>query len=124
MDYIAQLNLLLSEVINLSFLWIFDTGPRSATIYCSQKRKLLTNINPFHPMNPKWIIVCVRVCVPGPAHIIYLERTCMYPGSQAPFLGEEVTSSAIVGSNTNLVRLCHPFEGLGGLLTKFFSRDG
>ena len=44
----------------------------------------------------------------------------MYPGSQAPFWGEEVTSPAIVGLNTFLVRLCHPIEGLGGLLTKFF----
>ena len=48
----------------------------------------------------------------------------LYPGSQAPFWGEEVTSPAIVGLNTILVRLCHPIEGLGGLLTKFFWRDG
>ena len=47
-----------------------------------------------------------------------------YPGSQAPFWGEEVTSPAIVGLNTILVRLCHPIEGLGGLLTEFFWRDG
>ena len=47
-----------------------------------------------------------------------------YPGSQAPFWGEEVTSPAIVGLNTFLVRLCHPIEGLGELLTKFFWRDG
>ena len=47
-----------------------------------------------------------------------------YPGSQAPFWGEEVTSPAIVGLNTILVRLCHPIEGLGGLLTKFFWHDG
>ena len=47
-----------------------------------------------------------------------------YPGSQAPFWGEEVTSPAIVGLNTFLVRLCHPIEGLGGLLTKYFWRDG
>ena len=47
-----------------------------------------------------------------------------YPGSQAPFWGEEVTSPAIVGLNTFLVRLCHPIEGLGGLLMKFFWRDG
>ena len=52
-------------------------------------------------------------------------HTCHpYPGSQAPFLGGEVTSPAIVGLNTFLVRLCHPIEGLGGLLTKFFWRDG
>ena len=31
-----------------------------------------------------------------------------------------MTSPAIVGLNTFLVRLCHPIEGLGGLLTKFF----
>ena len=49
---------------------------------------------------------------------------CKYPGSQAPFWGEEVTSPAIVGLNTILVRRCHPIEGLGGLLTKFFWRDG
>ena len=48
----------------------------------------------------------------------------LYPGSQAPFWGEEVTSPAIVGLNTFLVRLCHPIEGLGGLLTKSFWRDG
>ena len=47
-----------------------------------------------------------------------------YPGSQAPFWGEEVTSPAIVGLNTILVRLYHPIEGLGGLLTEFFWRDG
>ena len=47
-----------------------------------------------------------------------------YPGSQAPFWGEEVTSPAIVVLNTFLVRLCHPIEGLGGLLAKFFWRDG
>ena len=44
----------------------------------------------------------------------------LYPGSQAPFWEEEVTSPAIVGLNTILVRLCHPIEGLGGLLTDFF----
>ena len=49
---------------------------------------------------------------------------CIYPGSQAPFWGEEVTPPAIVGLNTILVRLCHPIEGLGGLLMKFFWRDG
>ena len=43
-----------------------------------------------------------------------------YPGSQASFWGEEVTSPPIVGLNTILVRLCHPIEGLGGLLTKLF----
>ena len=48
----------------------------------------------------------------------------LYPGSQALFWGEEVTSPAIVGLNTFLVRLFHPIEGLGGLLTKFFWRDG
>ena len=48
----------------------------------------------------------------------------IYPGSQAPFWGEEVTSPAIVGLNTFLVRLCHPIEGLGGLLTNLFWRDG
>ena len=48
----------------------------------------------------------------------------LYPGSQAPFWGEEVTSPAIVGLNTFLVRLCHPIEGLCGLLTKFIWRDG
>ena len=53
-----------------------------------------------------------------------LEVRIRYPGSQAPFLGEEVTSPAIVGLNTFLVRLCHPIEGLGGLLTKIFWRDG
>ena len=49
-----------------------------------------------------------------------------YPGSQAPFWEEEVTSPAIVGLNTFLViiRLCHPIEGLGGLLTNLFWRDG
>ena len=47
-----------------------------------------------------------------------------YPGSQAPFWGQEVTSPAIVGLNTILVRLCHPIVGLGGLLTKFFWHDG
>ena len=47
-----------------------------------------------------------------------------YPGSQAPFWGEEVTSPAIVCLNTFLVRLCHPIEGLGGLLTKYIWRDG
>ena len=31
-----------------------------------------------------------------------------------------MTSPAIVGLNTILVRLCHPTEGLGGLLTKMF----
>ena len=55
-------------------------------------------------------------------------RRGLYPGSQAPFWGEEVTSPAIVGLNTFLVRLCHPIEGLGGLLTNFFYfffwRDG
>ena len=48
----------------------------------------------------------------------------LFSGSQAPFWGEEVTSPAIVGLNTFLVRVCHPIEGLGGLLTKFFWRDG
>ena len=48
----------------------------------------------------------------------------LYPGSQAPFWGEEVTSPAIVGLNIFLVRLCHPIEGLGGLLTNFFWHDG
>ena len=47
----------------------------------------------------------------------------LYPGSQAPFWGEEVTSPAIVGLNTILVRLCHSIEGLDGLLTKLFWRD-
>ena len=47
-----------------------------------------------------------------------------YPGSQAPFWGEEVTSPAIVGLSTFLVRLCHPIESLGELLTKYFWRDG
>ena len=47
-----------------------------------------------------------------------------YPGSQAPFWGEEVTSPAIVGLNTILVRLCHRIEGLSGLLTNLFWRDG
>ena len=47
-----------------------------------------------------------------------------YPGSQVPFWGEEVTSPAIVGLNTILVRLCHPIEGLGGLLTILFWHDG
>ena len=56
----------------------------------------------------------------------YYPHACrlIYPGSQAPFWGEEVTSPAIVGLNTILVRLCHPIEGLGGLLTKCFWRDG
>ena len=31
-----------------------------------------------------------------------------------------MTSPAIVGLNTILVRLCHPIEGLGGLLSIFF----
>ena len=31
-----------------------------------------------------------------------------------------MTSPAIVGLNTFLVRLCHPIEGLDGLLTNFF----
>ena len=31
-----------------------------------------------------------------------------------------MTSPAIVGLNTFLVRLCHPIEGLGGLLAIFF----
>ena len=53
-----------------------------------------------------------------------LKAAYMYPGSQAPFWGEEVTSPAIVGLNTFLVRLCHPIEGLGGLLKNFFWRDG
>ena len=35
-----------------------------------------------------------------------------------------MTSPAIVGLNTILVKLCHPIEGLGGLLTDFFWRDG
>ena len=49
----------------------------------------------------------------------------IYPGSQALFWGEEVTSPAIVGLNTIFVRLCHPIEDLGGLLTNFFFwRDG
>ena len=43
-----------------------------------------------------------------------------YPGSQAPFLGEEVTSPAIVDLNTILVRLCHPIEGLGGDCSRNF----
>ena len=53
-----------------------------------------------------------------------IQLCTLYPGSQAPFWGEEVTSPAIVGLNTFLVRLCHPIEGLGGLLAKFFWRDG
>ena len=50
----------------LSYLCIFirDQDQRQA----QQKLKLLRNIKTFHPMNPKWTIVCVRVCVPGPAH--------------------------------------------------------
>ena len=55
---------------------------------------------------------------------VFTSESTSYPGSQAPFWGEEVTSPAIVGLNTFLVRLCHPIEGLGGLLTKFFWRDG
>ena len=51
-------------------------------------------------------------------------HTDKYPGSQAPFWGEELTLPAIVGLKTILVRLCHPIEGLGGLLTEFFWRDG
>ena len=35
-----------------------------------------------------------------------------------------MTSPAIVGLNTIFVRLFHPIEGLGGLLTKFFWHDG
>ena len=35
-----------------------------------------------------------------------------------------MTSPAIVGLNTILVRLCHPIEGMGGLLTISFWRDG
>ena len=57
-------------------------------------------------------------------NILNCAKPIFYPGSQAPFWGEEVTSPAIVGLNTILVRLCHPIEGLGGLLTKFFWRDG
>ena len=48
----------------------------------------------------------------------------IYPGSQAPFWGEEVTSPAIVGLNTILVRLYHPIECLSGLLTNSFWHDG
>ena len=56
--------------------------------------------------------------------LYHLSPSTIYPGSQAPFWGEEVTSLAIVGLNTILVRLCHPIEGLGGLLMKLFWRDG
>ena len=35
-----------------------------------------------------------------------------------------MTSPAIVGLKTILVRLWHPIEGLGGLLTKLFWHDG
>ena len=56
--------------------------------------------------------------------VYILGISAQYPGSQAPFWGEEVTSPAIVGLNTILVRLCHPIEGLGGLLAEFYWRDG
>ena len=63
--------------------------------------------------------ICIKPSIKLTKIIIY-----SYTGSQAPFWGEEVTSPAIVGLNTFLVRVCHPIEGLGGLLTKFFWRDG
>ena len=66
-------------------------------------------------------------CKPRYIHfdrISFPVKNTNYTGSQAPFWGEEVTSPAIVGLNTFLVRVCHPIEGLGGLLTKFFWRDG
>ena len=53
----------------MSYLCIFDTEPRSASDMLTKAETSLRNIKPFHPVNPKCIILCVRVCVPGPAHL-------------------------------------------------------
>ena len=58
------------------------------------------------------------------SRIIFIKAEGFYPGSQAPFWG------AVLGRRGDitcyswfeyiLVRLCHPIDGLGGLLTNFF----